>query len=160
MKAHYERASAPGSHSTSNDPGDHEDLSELDQLCLRLFAEFQEALEIQEAIKRDNLLDKENVANASQFLAPIPQPLPHSVAVTRHPLSAISYEAPALVNDEVSPKPLVGNKKQCLTSYDTNEVMLSSAASNQSSELAFQEMMKCKIWKPKKRKQPLRSVAS
>jgi hypothetical protein len=67
MKAHYERASAPGSHSTSNDPGDHEDLSELDQLCLRLFAEFQEALEIQEAIKRDNLLDKENVANASQF---------------------------------------------------------------------------------------------
>jgi hypothetical protein len=62
MKAHYERVSAPGSHSTSNDPGDHEDLSELDQLCLWLYAEFQEALDIQEAIKRDNLLDKENVA--------------------------------------------------------------------------------------------------
>jgi hypothetical protein len=61
MKAHYERVSAPRSHSTSNDPGDHEGLSELDQLCLRLYAEFQEALDIQEAIKRDNLLDKENI---------------------------------------------------------------------------------------------------
>jgi hypothetical protein len=137
MKAHYERVSAPGSHSTSNDPGDHEDLSELDQLCLRLYAEFQEALDIQEAIKCDNLLDKENVAHALQFLAPNPQPLPCSVAVTRHPLSAISNEAPALVNDEVSPKPPIGTKKQCLTSYDTNEVMISFATANQSSELAF-----------------------
>jgi hypothetical protein len=55
---HYERVSAPRSHSTSNDPGDHEDLSELDQLCLRLYVEYQEALDIQEAIKHDNLLDK------------------------------------------------------------------------------------------------------
>ena len=98
------------------------------------------ALDIQEAIKRDNLLDKENVANASQFLAPNPQPLPGSVAVTRHPLSAISNEA--LVNDEVSPKPPIGTKKQRLTSYDTNEVMISFATVNKSSELAFQEMMK------------------
>jgi hypothetical protein len=51
MKAHYERVSAPGSHSTSNDPGDHEDLLELDQLCLRLYGEYQKALDIQEAIK-------------------------------------------------------------------------------------------------------------
>ena len=145
MKHHYERVSAPGSHSSSNDPGDHEDLSELDQLCVRLYLEYQEALDIQEAIKRDNLLDKENVANATQFLAPNPQPLPRSVAVTRHPLSAISNEAPALVNDEVSPKPPIGTKKQRLTSYDTNEVMISFATANQSSELAFQEMMKCKM---------------
>jgi hypothetical protein len=161
MKSHYERVSAPESHSTSNEPGDHEDLSGLDQhLCLQLYVEYQEALDIQEAIKLDNLLDKENVHNASQFLAPNPQPLLCSAAITCHPLSAISNEAPALFNDEVSIKPPVGTKKQCLTSYDTNEVMVSSAASNQSSELAFQEMMKCKIWKPKKRKQPLRSVAS
>jgi hypothetical protein len=91
---HYERVSAPGSHSTSNDPGDHEDLSELDQLCLRLYVEYQEALDIQEAIKHDNLLDKENIANALQFLAPNPQPLPRSVAITHHPLSTISNEAP------------------------------------------------------------------
>jgi hypothetical protein len=97
MKAHYERVSAPGSHSTSNDPGDHEDLSEMDQLCMRLYVEYQEALDIQEAIKCNNLLDKENVTNASQFLAPNPQPFPCSVAVTHHPLSAMSNEAPALV---------------------------------------------------------------
>jgi hypothetical protein len=60
-------------------------------------------------------------------------------------LSAISNEAPALVNDEVSPKPPIGTKKQRLTSYDTNEVMISFAIANQSSELAFQEMMKCKM---------------
>jgi hypothetical protein len=145
MKAHYERVSAPGSHSTSNDPGDHEDLSEMVQLCVRLYVEYQEALDIQEAIKRDNLLDKENVTNASHFLAPNPQPLPRSVAVTRHPLSAISNEAPALVNDEVSPKPPIETKKQRLTSYDTNEVMISFATANQSPELAFQETMKCKM---------------
>jgi hypothetical protein len=110
LKSHYERVSAPGSHSTSNDPGDHEDLSELDQLCLWLYMEYQEALDIQEAIRCNNLLDKENVHNASQFLAPNPQPLPCSVAVTHHPLSTISNEAPALVNGEVSPKPLVGTK--------------------------------------------------
>jgi len=104
MKHHYERVSAPGSHSSSNDPGDHEDLSELDQMCVRLYQEYQEALDILEAIKRDNLLDKENVANATQFLAPNPQPLPRSVAVTRHPLSAISNEAPALVNDALGRK--------------------------------------------------------
>jgi hypothetical protein len=60
-------------------------------------------------------------------------------------LSAISNEAPALVNDEVSPKPPNGTKKQPLTSYDTNEVMISFATANQSSELAFQEMMKYKM---------------
>jgi hypothetical protein len=112
---------------------------------LRLYVEYQEALDIQEAIRCDNLLDKENVTNALQFLAPNLQPLPCSVAVTCHLLSAISNEAPALVNDEVSPKPPIGTKKQRLTSYDTNEVMISFATAKQSSELAFQEMMKCKM---------------
>jgi len=104
MKSHYERVCGPGGHSTFNDPRDHEDLSELDQLCLRLYVEYQEALDIQEAIKHDNLLDKENVANVLQFLAPKTLPLP------RHPLSAISNEAPALANDEASPKPPIGTK--------------------------------------------------
>ncbi len=36
-------------------------------------------------------------------------------------------------------------KKQHLTSYDTNEVMVSFAASNQESELAFQELIKSKL---------------
>ena len=145
MKHHYERVNAPGSHSSSNNPGDHEDLLELDQLCIQLYVEYQEALEIQEAIRCNSLLDKENVHNASQFLAPNPQPLPHSGTLTHNPLSTISNEAPALVNDEMSPKPLIGTKKQCLTLFDTNEVMVSFAASNQQSENAFQDYMWSKM---------------
>jgi hypothetical protein len=46
--------------------------------------------------------------NASQFLAPNLQPLPRSGEITCNPLSTISNEVPALVNNEVSPKPPVG----------------------------------------------------
>ncbi len=102
--------------------------------------EFQESVDIQEALRCDNLLEKENINNTSQFLAPNPPPLPRA---TRNPLSAISNEAPALVN-EVSPKH-IGTKKQHLTLYDTNEVMVSYAASNKELELAFQELMKSKL---------------
>jgi hypothetical protein len=110
-----------------------------------LYVEYQEAIDIQEAIRQNNLLEKENILNASQFLAPNPQPLPRTSDAIHNPLSAISNEVPALVNDEVPPKPLIGTKKQRLTSYDPNGVMVSFVTSNQSSELAFQEMMKCKM---------------
>jgi hypothetical protein len=50
---------------------------------------------------------------------------------------------PELVS-ELSPK-LVGTKKQCLMSYDTNAVMVSFNTSNQQSELAFQEFMRSKL---------------
>jgi hypothetical protein len=86
----YERVSGPCSHSSSNNQGDHEDLSEVDQLLVCLYVEYQEAVDIQEAIRRDNLLDKETVNNASQFLAPNPQPLPCLGDVTHKPLSTIS----------------------------------------------------------------------
>jgi hypothetical protein len=65
MKSHYERVSAPGGHSSSNDPRNHEDLLELNQLCLHLYVEYQEAFDIQEAIRCDNLLEMENFHNAS-----------------------------------------------------------------------------------------------
>ena len=107
--------------------------------------QYQEVVDIQEALWRNNMLEKENVHNASQFLATNPQPLPRTSEMIHNPLSIISYEVPALVNNEVSHKPLVGTKKQLLTSYETNEVMVSFAASNQQSELAFHEMMKCKM---------------
>jgi hypothetical protein len=45
--------------------------------------------------------------------------------------------------NEVSPK-LVGTKKQSLSSYDTNEVMVSFASSSKESEHAFQELLKSK----------------
>jgi len=78
-------------------------------------------------------------------LAPNPQLLPCSGAVTRNPLNTFSNEVPALVNDEVSPKPPARTKKQRLTSYDTNEIMVSFAASNQQSENAFQDYMWSKM---------------
>jgi hypothetical protein len=124
---------------------DHEDLSVLDELWVWLFVEYQEVVDIQEALQHDNMLEKENIHNASHFLAPNPQPLPRTSETIHNPLSSISNEAPALVNDEMSPKPLIGTKKQCLTLFDTNEVMVSFAASNQQFELTFQEMMKCKM---------------
>jgi hypothetical protein len=105
--------------------------------------EYQEAVDIQEAIRCNNLLDKENINNASQFSAPNPQPLLHTSDVTHNPLRAISNKVPALVN-KLTPKP-VDTKNQCLTSYDTNEIMVSFATSNQQSELAFQEYMRSKM---------------
>ena len=79
--------------------------------------EYQEAVDIQEALQRDNLLEKENIQNASNFLVPNPWPIPQTSDAIHNPLSAINNEAPALVNDEVSAKPPIGTKKQRLTSY-------------------------------------------
>ncbi len=90
----------------------------------------------------DNLKEKENIDDASQFLALHPQPLPHSLD-TCNPLSSLTNEVPSLVN-EISPKP-TGTKKQRLTSYDTNDVMVSFAAVNKESEVAFQEFLRSKI---------------
>jgi hypothetical protein len=71
--------------------------------------------------------------------------MPHTSDVIRNPLSAISNETPTLVNDDVSPKPSIRTKKQRLTSYDTNEVMVSFATANQQSEVAFQDCMRSRI---------------
>ncbi len=50
MKARYESVSCPCSHSNSRNPSDHEDLSEVDELSVCLFMEFQESVDIQEAL--------------------------------------------------------------------------------------------------------------
>jgi hypothetical protein len=76
---------------------------------------------------------------------PNPQPLPHTSNAISNPLSTISNEAPALVNDDVSPKPPVGAKKQRLTLCDTHEVMVSFATANHQSEFAFQDDMRSRI---------------
>ena len=142
MKVRYDRTTGPGTHSSSDNPGDHEDVLPVDEVAVRLYVEYQEAVDIQEALRRDNLQDKENVNNASQFLAPNPQPLPRSLD-TRNPLSSLTNEVPSLVT-EISPKP-TGTKKQRLTSYDTNDVMVSFAAINKESEVAFQDLMRTKM---------------
>jgi hypothetical protein len=143
VKKRYERVNGPGTHSSSSNPSDHEDVLVVDQLASRIFVEYKEAIDIQEALKRDNLQDKENVDNASQFLEPHPQLLPRSTDITSNPLSSLTNEVPSLIS-EISPKPTI-TKKQRLTSYDTNDVMVSFASVNKESEVAFQELMKTKM---------------
>jgi len=147
MKARYEKVSAPGSHSAAQDPKSHEDLMEVDQLAVKLYTEYQEAADIQEALKRDAALQKENIENASQFLAPHPKPLPRSLDGNgnRNPLSSISNDAPYLIS-ETTAKPMQSlTKKQRLTSYDLNEVMVSYTATNKESERTFQSYMNTKM---------------
>ncbi len=48
IKARYERVTGPCSHSSSNNPG--EDLSEADALSVCLHSEYQEVVDIQEAL--------------------------------------------------------------------------------------------------------------
>jgi len=45
---------------------------EVDKLSVHLYVEYQEAVDIQEALRCDILLEKENIQNASNFLAPNP----------------------------------------------------------------------------------------
>ena len=143
MKVQYERITGPGTHSCSDNPGDHEDVLPIDELAVRLYIEYQEAVDAQEAYRCNNLLEKENINNASQFLAPHPQPLPRSADISRNPLSSLSNEVPSLIS-EMSPK-VIGTNKQPLKSYDTNDVMVSFAAVNKESEVAFQDFMRTKM---------------
>jgi hypothetical protein len=78
-----------------------------------------------------------------QFVAPHPQPLPYSTDISHNPLSSLTKEVPLLVS-KISPK-LTGMKKQWLTSYDTNNVMVNFASVNQDSETTFQELLKTKM---------------
>ncbi len=86
----------------------------VDQLASRIFIEYQEAIDIQEALKCNNLQDDENVDNASQFSAPHPQPLPHLANIFPNPLSSLTNEVPSLVS-KISPKPVAMTKKQLVT---------------------------------------------
>jgi hypothetical protein len=51
MKVLYERITGPGTHSCSDNPGDHEDVLVVDELAVRLYIKYQEAIDIQEALK-------------------------------------------------------------------------------------------------------------
>jgi hypothetical protein len=46
----YERVTGPCSHSSSNNPGDHEDLLEVDELSVCLYVKYQEVVDIHEAL--------------------------------------------------------------------------------------------------------------
>jgi len=50
IKARYDKVSGPGTHSSSNHLNFHEDLLEVDQLSVQLYVEYQEVVDIQEAL--------------------------------------------------------------------------------------------------------------
>ncbi len=79
IKARYERVNGPGTHSSSNNPSNHEDLLEVDQLSVQIYVEYQEAVDIHEALWHDNLLNKEHIQNASHFWWQTLNPFPTQV---------------------------------------------------------------------------------
>jgi hypothetical protein len=50
MKVRYDRITGPGTHSSSDNPGDHEDVLPVNEVAVRLYIEYQEAVDIQEAL--------------------------------------------------------------------------------------------------------------
>ncbi len=76
IKARYKRVNGPVTHSSSNNPKDHEELLEVGQLSIRLYVEYQEAVDIQEALQCDNALEKENIQITSIFWHQILNPFP------------------------------------------------------------------------------------
>jgi hypothetical protein len=80
-------------------------------------------------------------------LAPHPKPLPRSLDSNgkHNPLSAITNDVTSLIS-ETSAKPVQSlTKKQHLTSFDLNEVMVSYTATNKESERTFQSYMSTKM---------------
>jgi hypothetical protein len=141
MKVQYERITGPGTHSCSDNPGYQEDVCQLlsgSILSIKRLWTFKRHCDATIYVQ-----EKENVNNASQLLAPHPQPLPRSADISRNPLSSLTNEVPLLVTD-ISPKP-TGTKKQRLMSYDTNNIMVSFAAINKEIEVAFQDLMRTKM---------------
>jgi hypothetical protein len=74
IKAQYGKVTGPGSHPSFQNPGDHEEVLPVDEVAARLYLEYQEAVNIQEALQHDNLM--KNVNNTSQFLASHLRPFP------------------------------------------------------------------------------------
>jgi hypothetical protein len=75
MKAITFRAEAvlkPGSHSSSNNPGDFEDISFVNQLAVKLYRDRQFWVDQVEAERLQAAVEKEKKQNASDFLVPPP----------------------------------------------------------------------------------------
>ena len=94
MKAITFRAEAilkPGSHSSSSNPGDFEDISFVDKLAVRLYRDRQIWVDQVEAEKLQVAADKEKKQNASDFLVPPPPALGSRNILSSLSSSAVSY---------------------------------------------------------------------
>jgi hypothetical protein len=78
IKVWHKRVTGPCNHSSLDTSGHHEELLEVEQPSICLCVVYQEIVDIQKAIRHENLLDKEKIQNASQCLAPNPKPLPQT----------------------------------------------------------------------------------
>jgi hypothetical protein len=123
-KIRYNSVAAHGTHSKSHDANDHEDVF-VDQLAVQLFSCTLSTMIDVVVLQWNAVQGKEGINDASQVLAPCPQPLPHLLqencqpSLTRNSLSSLINGVPYLGTD-VSPK-LMPTKKGQLTSCDTNE---------------------------------------
>jgi len=120
---------------------------QVDQLTVKLYTKYQEAADIQEALKQDAALHKENIKNASKFLGSHPRPIPCSLKSngSHIPLSSLTNNAPSLISETTAKTVQSLTKKQCLTSYDWNEVTVSYIATNKESKHTFQSYMKTQM---------------
>ena len=94
MKAITFRAEAilkPGSHSSSSNPGDFEDISFVDKLAVKLYRDRQIWVDQVEAEKLQVAADKEKKQNASDFLVPPPPALGSCNILSSLSSSAVSY---------------------------------------------------------------------
>jgi hypothetical protein len=73
MKVQYERVTGPGSHSSSQNPGDHEDVVVVDKLAVSLYIEIQEGIDTQEALRCNNFRRQGECQHRITILAPHPQ---------------------------------------------------------------------------------------
>ncbi len=62
----------PGSHSSSTDPGDFEDISFINQLVVKLYRDRQIWVDQVEAERLQAAAEKKKKQNASDFLVPPP----------------------------------------------------------------------------------------
>jgi hypothetical protein len=70
------RVTNPGTHSTSNDPEHHEDVSDVDKLVVKFWKEHHEHKDHALAARLDKAAQDALIQSASNSLAPPPPPLP------------------------------------------------------------------------------------
>ena len=130
MEVRSGRVTNPGTHSTSNDPERHKDVSEVDKLAVKLWKEHHEHKDRALAACLDKEAQDALIQSASNSLAPPPPPLPTTLEEisanelnVRNGLSSLEGGRPPMI----SPVFDEGKKKKPRLSVavaDTREVLV------------------------------------
>jgi hypothetical protein len=78
----------PGSHSSSADPNDFEDVSTVDRLAVKLYKERQIWFDQVEVERLQTAMEKERKRNVSAFLVPPPSALGNHNVIQNRPISS------------------------------------------------------------------------